>query len=922
MPTTYPTYKNIGFTPSPLTLEKPNMQYRLAAIQQYNDTKDKIVDSKATIQATLNSLPVHESEQGWLSNYADAIQEKINQYIRLGDYDSALYSARTLAKTSLTDPAVTSRVKRNTQYEAEKAAVLNDKTLSPITKQRWEEQNQYSTGLVTDDYGRVNDWSSSWKPVAPVNLEEIYEEVKKLVAPQKGSSESAMFLDENGNLTNDISKGFYGVAVQKGTAWEKVSEDRLKNAFDALFRSHPEYMEAIMQDMDDRRWQYEKANDADKEAFLGSDIMDANGEFYSPQEYLDRRVNPVLHEMAVNNRHTSASYGNAFANKLADDRAKAAAAAKAAKDTADKQALANLMGLNSTVAGPNIEIPLGEQAASSYSILKENVSNIAKMAPEYYASARFKELLAKGDYNTIADEFVESINSKYGTNETATATPAVRQELGNANVVARLLRSEGEIFNRLTDGLDKATVDAITFSSAIDSNMPLPTDNRYSRNYTNAKNQLFSYRDGNTTETGEAIGITFQDQNQRAKVIDYLKAAGIGQELFGQYGLKWDKDKNGKIELRVAKDSPALADVATAMAQNPDRFWSFDRSNVSVYRTFDSNIPRELVTQTADNWGIVNRRPTDILKELSKDGDLVAGARTIATDAYSINPNANMVVPLQVLPYDDYNTMSLTDMWMNSTNDFLNTTNYKEVKSHLEANNMKAFAANLANANNNAWYGDPEGTGTARQLTQEEVGSYIDEIQAALAQNRVEFSPGDAPTRNRFGTLIRIAPKQNAKGETINDYRYFYVDGLLRNEAALAYANNPDVLAKADFKRYRAMGVAVEDLDGNPIDYNSETAFDDFKLARKMDEAYRSINTRKGTLNEITDNELQLYSLALARQYRFGTSDPQEMVDKVKDRYNVTDAEAVNIIQNMQVQDNAFAALYQTILGKLYNVSK
>lgn len=896
-------------------------QYYMAAIQRQNKVRDDLVDSKATIAATLNALPVHESEQGWLDDYAYATEEKINNYIRQGDYDSALYAARTLAKTALTDPAVTSRVKRNAAFEAEKNKVLADKDLDAVTKQRWEEENDYTTGLSVDDKGRVNEWNAAWNPVKPVDLTSIYEEVKKLVAPEKGNSNSASFLDENGKLTNDVSKGFYGLAVQTTTGWERVSEARLRNAFDALFKEHPEYMQAIMQDMDDRKWQYDKASDEDKKAFWGSDIMDENGELYSPQQYIEKRVSPVLHEMSYNHVVSNVNYGSAFSNKLTDDRAKAAAAAKAAKDVQDKQALANLMGLNTTVAGPNIEIPLGEKAAGSYSILMDNLKEVANIAPNFYASPEFKQLLQKGDYNAIADKIMDEANKTYSYNANL-GLPMAKKKLGNIANIANLLRSEGEIFNSITSGMDKSAIDAITFSSAVDSNMPLPTNNLYSRQYADIKNRLFSYVDDKgKSQTGNAIGIVFQDDNQKFKVLDYLKASGIGQELFAENGVKLDRTEDGRSELKVSKNSPLLSDIATAMAANDDRFWSFNRSKINVYDDINSYNAHDMNSQEADAWGIHNRRSTSILEELSKDGDLLLSARNEATAAYKLNPNANMVTPLQVLPYDDYNTMSLTEMWMKGSNDFLNTTNYKELVSQFQDNNIKAFSSALANPGNQVWYGDPDNTGTARQLTQEEINTYKADIQAALTKNQVEISPGDAPTRSGFGTLVKIKKLTNTKGETVVPDKYFYIDGLLRNEAALAYANNPDVMNRKVFKEYRAMGIPIQDLDGNIINYSNEESLSDFVLAKNLESATRDINSKKGTSEELTSDKLQLAALLFTRDYIFGTADNNALIEKVKQERGVSDEEAVAIIRAVQ-QGDEFSQIYQKVLGKLYGVAQ
>lgn len=305
-------------------------QYYMAAIQRQNKVRDDLVDSKATIAATLNALPVHESEQGWLDDYAYATEEKINNYIRQGDYDSALYAARTLAKTALTDPAVTSRVKRNAAFEAEKNRVLADKNLDAVTKQRWEEENDYTTGLSVDDKGRVNEWNAAWNPVKPINTAAFAKQAVDLVAERKGSGSSATFIDSTGkNITSINNATNKSVNSSSTTVWERKDYDDIKDNFIQLLRTTPGALEALDQDLANRRWEIEKSEerlaslDPNSQAYidelaklnaLKDSVTSLNGAPLGAIDYALFNANAILKNLSYNNRMNSTTWHNKATN--------------------------------------------------------------------------------------------------------------------------------------------------------------------------------------------------------------------------------------------------------------------------------------------------------------------------------------------------------------------------------------------------------------------------------------------------------------------------------------------------------------------------------------------------------------------------------------------------------------------------------
>lgn len=917
-----PVDVNFGQVPASTNTFNIGLSYLAKGIERQNKLKDDLVDTKASIQATLNSLPVDESEQDWMDDYAYNIQSQIDYYIDSGDYDTALFKARTLAKTALTDPRVASRMKRYDAWKKEHDAVMNDKNLDDIRKQRWEEENPYTAGLVVDDKDRVNDWHSTYTPLAPINYSSLYEEVKKLVEAEKGSGESAMYLDAKGKLNPNPQESFYGLAFKRGTTFERVSEDRLKKAFDALFASHPEYKAAILQDMDDRRWQYNKASDEDKKAFLGSDIMDANGEFYSPKEYLEHMTQPVLHEMRKNNVFNNIDFGSAWNAKLADDRALAKAKG-AAGGGGIEDILSSMLDMSSTSAGPNIEIDLSKQAQGSYNQAQSCIQEMSKLSPAFMASEKAKNLIAEGKYEDLADGFLNSINGTAAqTFNKLNGTPISREDLGKAQAVADLLKNEGKVLNALTTNFNKEDIDAITFSAAVDGNAPLPANNEYTESYTAHKNNLFRYMDNNGKEqTAGAIGLVFQDKNQQSKVVDFLSSRNITPNVYEQYGLKLERNSNGKYELKVSKDSPVLSDVADAAKNAPDRFWSFDHMGVVAYDDFDSTTPYSDTRNYAPGRITDTQRLLALTNFLGKDGFVADKAKRTSDKAYAGNPNAKMVIPVEILPQSDYNQIFLNQFLSSGK---IDRATYRIFDKDFQENNMQAFSAAIKHAGNNIWYGQTDEEGTNKELNPDEVRTAMKTIEAALAQGRVKIAPIDAPTNSGYGTAVIVEPKINTKGGYYEDQepKLYYVDGLLSNQAAQAFAKDPKNLMKNLFRKSRGMNIETKDINGNVIDYNDPNALQEFTLSTEVNDIVRSIYRRKGTKDELTPTQIAQTATGLIYDYYFGTHSPTEVIEKVQAKYGVATPEEAVVILNNLIQDDDVARTYQTVLTTLNEANK
>ena len=354
-----------------------NLDAYAKAIDKLDARHEEAIKQKTALDVAFSQLDMNEAEDEWKNQLRNQMQAEIDNAAMFGNYASAYDQAVMSAGKLLSNPAVIGRIRANAQYKEAKKLVDSRNDIGQTTKDRWTEQNPYYYEDKYDDNGNVvggSKWTPNWTPVTTVDLTDIYAKVKQFVAAEAGGGNKVVMLDENGNPTEDMTKGFYGMAYSIGAKYERVPEEKLRAAFEAVFRQTPGAMESVMQDRDDRIWEYMKSDDKGKQAFIGSDILNDSGAIKSPQDYLADRVNPVLKTMAYNHVYTEMSVGDAYAKRLQFIKAKQ-------ESNAEAQAAYMLQGTQPTAYGANITYntqEVGEQYATTY---QSTLGELAKLFP-------------------------------------------------------------------------------------------------------------------------------------------------------------------------------------------------------------------------------------------------------------------------------------------------------------------------------------------------------------------------------------------------------------------------------------------------------------------------------------------------------------------------------------------------------------
>lgn len=817
-----------GYVPRRLNVQGPSIEVFSHALDKIDARHKEALAERNKIMAAVGQLDLNEAEDEFKIDYIRDIQNKIDAASEFGGYSTALTTATQLAGNVLTDPRITGRIKAQQEYKAAKDRVQARTDIGQVTKDRWLEENPYTYQDKYDANGNVvggTGFKANWNPVRRVDLTDIYKRVKDLVATEAGGSENAMFLDENMQLTNDITKGFYGMAVKRGTTWERLSEDKLKQAFDSIFKQTPDALESVMQDRDDRIWQYNKSDDEGKKAFIGSDIMGLDGTIYSPSQYLANKANPVLHDMAFDHTSTTVDYGSAYSNAMKD-----------LKDRAAAKALVDLDKMQNTTMSIPIEVNLNERAASSYATIMNTFKSINDLwkGTNVTKSKEYADLVNNRNYDGIAEYLERNITTK---------DPA---KAAAARIAIRQLKSEGNIFKAFIDGVDNKTKESIEFNAAIMSGAPLPnaTYNRYTRQYSALKNELFKFGTelnsaGTAAQSSYAdkIGLTL---NSKSDIDKICNALGITKNELPKYGLGLD-NKNNEYVLTINNNSSKLTAVADIIANAKEN--NIGIKSQGYYRR-DGNF----VIPSA-----YRSNPFPIWNSLSSTGNVLGEANDIAAKSFDINTNVKSIEPLQIKPGQDLNISTLDEMYASGQIDHQAWTDWTK---NFTENNLKAFAGAVVHLGNYAVYGQRDENGNAVRLTPKEVEENKEKIQIALADGRVKLSPTDAPTTGNYGTIVQIEPKVDSKNKVIDKGGIFYIDALFDGAASRAFASDEKVLYNHEFKKLRAVNARVNDFEGRPIDYSPNgDGPRRLQVTRKLDEVYSKVQQSRAAGHEITEQD-------------------------------------------------------------------
>lgn len=766
---------SLGYVPQGIR-RKSTLETYAGALDRIDAAHKEALDQINAINGALGQLDLNPAEDEFLQNYIADIKNQLDTQATFGNYSGALDTAKQLAGKVLTDPAIKGRIRYQQEYKAAKEAVDKNPNINQVTKDRWNEQNPYAYEDRYDDYGNVisgTSFAPNWTPVKHLNMTEIYGALKNLAAEEAGGADNVMFMREDGSLTTNPEEGFFGMAYKQGNSYHRLSEEKLKSMFDRLFREYPDALQSIMQDRDDLLWQYNKANDEDKKAFIGSDIMDSKGLFYSVDEYLAHRVNPVLKGMAYNRVENRMDYGQAYAARQ-----------KAIKDGAASKQIRDMLALQSQTESVPIEIPLDERFGDAFNRTQSSLGLINQFlsatdkGKDYLQSKEYADAVNNGNYGDVAKALT---TGDFGLDDKAKA---------NVYNIAELLQTEGGIVNAVLQKVgDEKDRQMLLFNAAMLSGAALPDNNEYTIKYNSYVNDLFTYPGYSHNYPNmtaqlptDKIAIQFEDDAQyNSFKSNYIFPEGITSD---------------DITITTYKNKPTIIinknSNLTAIADALDKTESFRTEPNWFKRQIIGGTHRPIRLYGIDDKGnyidknvsqnlsLGNRNVVDILAPYS-GSDINYDTRTTFTDVFKTNGIASnrSVDSTQniVKKYGLQSTLTTTPIPVTSGNilaanqlyseGILDHQQWTDLTKYTNNTNIENFKLGIAGLQHYEVYAQNEkGLGNLVKVPLKDIGNLKKLLIDNADADNLQFATWIMPT-GEPGTMIRVKARVDNKGNEV-----------------------------------------------------------------------------------------------------------------------------------------------------------
>lgn len=791
-----------GYVPRRLNVQGPSIEVFSHALDKIDARHKEALAERNKIMAAIGQLDLNEAEDEFKIDYIRDIQNQIDAASEFGGYSTALTTATQLAGNVLADPKITGRVRAQQNYKNFVETTRKRTDISDDIKDWAIAKNPYHYEDKIDANGNViggSKWEPGVTPVSTVSNAAILDKVKSWVEADEGSSVSNIRFDGN------------DVAYQVKNQWKRLTSDKLQKALDLAFETVPGAKASLHQDYQVAEWKYNNLSDDEKNQanLIASDIIAPNGEKYTEKQYLQKRFQGFTDVMGYNNTGTEIQYNTAYSTLL-DNREKAK---QEAANAASAGSLASALGVerpgDSTISDP-IVIDTSDRYNQAYAETNKAISEITKRMM-WNSNSEWQNYIQSGDYVGAAN-YMKDYLTKYGGN-----SPML---VRNMQPYLMTLVNSGSRLQDLTQGVDKNTQDAISFSAAYDAGGVLPPNNSYSIAFNNAKNKY----------GGEDSVATRYDLNDGSRVKAMLDRMGFSNESQARQAGIVIGFENGRRYIQVDKSNRYWNKAREAFNNTSDPFFHLPWNESKVV-SIDANGNKIKTKSKNEKYNIPS---------VFKSGvEAIAGFNALTKAAYSLIQGND----------EDMRLDNIINSANNKRQDFNNTTHSEEdvMEVHLydlpgvaeakrkekaqlltpseasaEAEAVKKSMAETLQST--SWqqvqvYAFDEKTGMKRPLSNEERGEIGPYLTAACSDNGTVIRFADLGLMD--GIHIQPAGKYNAKGQFIPNEglheSYIIVSDDLTNQATQRYRGDTTRRAALEYNSRKGHGANYMLTDGTII---------------------------------------------------------------------------------------------------------
>jgi hypothetical protein len=532
---------------NPIDLEKLGQAY---------DTLEqghlKAIDTASAVEAELAKLDLNEAEDEWRQQQVNKIRSAVTNNSTYGNAYGALDDVIRENGSIMSNPGMIGRLRAQQDYKKYIDNLEKRTDIPEDYKAYFKEQNTYNYKDITDSKGNIiggSKWNPAVQEVSTVPMSQLLDKALQWAAKESGGGSQTRWLDSQGKVTNDITKSVTGEIYSSATnKWERLSKDKLAAAVAAVIENTPGAKASLDQDYKIAKWKY------DKSGGNNPDITNKDGILLTPEEYLNKRIDPFYKAATYYNQTSSTTYGEAWKAQLALARQQAAAGSGGASNRAGYSDI-----LTTTTNPIRIDNFVPSTAQAEISTNKQSIADLLKASnPNLDFNLDGK---TTNDIKQLIKDNIKDPMEQY-------------RALGNLEIID----DAQDYLNGLKEGQEPDTAEAFDAYNAIISMSDLPKDNKYAKQYSKAVNNIFG--------SSQAIRQYFTSDDSFDGFIASIGGENKAKSLGITFGTK-----NGKKYAELSRDyNRSLYSFAKAsregISQNTNIFgalWNDLKGTVNSY---------------------------------------------------------------------------------------------------------------------------------------------------------------------------------------------------------------------------------------------------------------------------------------------------------------------------------------------------
>ena len=740
-----------------------NLEVASNAYNKLNEGHIQAIQAQSELQSAIAQLDLNETEEDFRQSLVNEINQTVQDNTRYNNAYFALPDIIAKAGNINSNPELIGRLRAQQAYKANIAAIDARTDVNDAAKEMAKAMSPYyyrdkQTGELINN----GVWKPNYTPVKSYDTNQILQLVGQYVSPDKGGySTPISFLNVDGSISDTWNPaGGLGVLNQQTGQWERLSEEKIKSAWNAAIAANPGIIVSLQQDYKVANWNLDTKGE-DIYNIIGKD-----GSRITFNDFVDRIIDPYAKAKSYYNQTSSITYNNDVIKSYTDLKIAAA----------QQQALQQNATVTINTPGNPVEI--------ENDIITRTNENINSY------NNRFKQGIAKRLQGTNYAVDLNSLNldNREQTRQTLVNAGLPVEEIDDimqdfdkyAKITYADRKYMNDLYNSMSDRGKAARKISDDLSMGIQLDKDYFTDNnaydRWIKDYGQIIDRAFNY--GN-------IYYGTEDSKEYQKIISLLgkneTVRNLGFKTFtsnGKYYIGLDKE-NSNLYFKLAKAVRQMESersggerILNNIIEKQNQYYIDENGKVKGFGVNISDSPgggRENIFARADNFlsrmeRIGQRHSPDNLQNILVESRVTPGG-TIE----------EVVIRGQLAGVTDSKLASILKTNLDANDENLRTA--IATKGVINTN-VRKISDNRKNSN-----------GAFVQLSGKELVDIEKSLQNPDTVKKIKFSMMDLPT----GDIYTVATIPIGSGDEKSSIKILVND--ISSPATDAYKNNPSLIS-------------------------------------------------------------------------------------------------------------------------------